>query len=222
MTGLNAVLFNVPNSIGYARLCCLALATYLTQHHALIAFTLHSANLMLDYADGFYARKHMQTTAFGAILDVLLDNLSRGILWVQATGTFGACVIVLEMGTFAFTYKAGGSAWKEGCFKNAPSWVLMVMGSNFKNVTGAFAVVGLMGCPLYFWTRFNFKRFRPGPCKRLILATVIENPIVGAVVVLGRLLAAAVEVWAVQRHFRELLQEDMRARRPGLRSRAVK
>lgn len=47
-----------------------------------------------------------QTSGYGAFLDVLIDNWSRGILWVWAfPGGLGATIIILEMTVFVCTHK---------------------------------------------------------------------------------------------------------------------
>ena len=48
----------------------------------------------------------IQATAFGAFLDVVVDNLSRAALWGRALpGLAGALVPALENATFACTHK---------------------------------------------------------------------------------------------------------------------
>lgn len=55
----------------------------------------------------------MQTSAFGAFLDVLVDLLTRGLLWSWALpGGAGLAVVLLETTTFTCTHavRAGGAA----------------------------------------------------------------------------------------------------------------
>jgi len=66
-----------------------------------------------------------------------------------------------------------------------------------------------MGAPLYLWARAHVPRAGLRG-RRGWLPAVIESRALGAVVLSGRLLAAGVEVWAVQRHLRELLAEDVK------------
>ncbi len=48
-----------------------------------------------------------QTSAFGALLDVVVDNVTRALLWVDSgLGPLAALPPVLEMFTFACTHKA--------------------------------------------------------------------------------------------------------------------
>lgn len=100
------------------------------------ALACHVANLCLDAVDGEAARRlnqvripcrvrqhtiaapglripsfpchatATQATAFGAFLDVVVDNLSRATLWGRALpGLAGAVVPALESATFACTHK---------------------------------------------------------------------------------------------------------------------
>ncbi|KXZ53480.1 hypothetical protein GPECTOR_7g930 [Gonium pectorale] len=142
-----------------------------------------------------------QTSAFGAFLDVAVDLATRGLLWSWAApGGLGAAVLLLEAITFVCTHAVHGAVWKaEVQLGPTPPWVRAVMANGFKTPAGCLAVAGLMGCPLWLWAR---RALPPGPW---------GSPAVGAVLVLGRLLAAAVEVWVVWRHLRALLQADAAA-----------
>ena len=112
------------------------------------------------------------------------------------------CFSLVLDATGAGCLQGGGAAWRTGCFRDAPAWVQAVMADGFKTAPGAAAVAGLFGAPLWLWAR----RFLPGtPC---------ASPALGAFLVAGRLLAAAVECWVVARHVRGLLREDARGN-PG-------
>ncbi|KAK9816868.1 hypothetical protein WJX72_006323 [[Myrmecia] bisecta] len=187
------VLLYIPNIVGYVRLSLL-LAACCTK--STITLRLFLANFLLDGLDGYLARRLQQTSAFGAFLDVFVDVLSRGTLWAWALeGPVAAVPILLEGITFTCTHKAGGAAWKIGCFADAPGWVRAVMANGFKTPLGALTVVGLMGCPLWFWAR----RFAP--------TSVLALPAVGCIVIAGRCLAAAVELWVIARHLAALVNE---------------
>ena len=130
------VLLFVPNLICYLRLALLlaAEALLLCGPWPWAALACHVANLCLDAVDGMAARKlhqarvahakwqrartpaHsspppclygcIQATAFGAFLDVVVDNLSRAALWGRALpGLVGALVPALESVTFACTHQ---------------------------------------------------------------------------------------------------------------------
>ena len=70
------------------------------------------------------------------------------------------------------------------------------MANGFKTPIGALMIVGLMGCPLWLWSRCHMP------------ASIYASSWVGAVVVPGRLIAAAVELWVIRRHFVALLEGD--------------
>ena len=55
----------------------------------------------------------LQTSAFGAWLDVTIDNLSRGVLWAWALpGPYAAFPIAVEFLTFVATHKVEYSPMK--------------------------------------------------------------------------------------------------------------
>ena len=49
---------------------------------------------------------HTQVTAFGAFLDIAVDNLTRAVIWSRAfTGLVGVLIPTLERLTFVCTHK---------------------------------------------------------------------------------------------------------------------
>ncbi|KAK9909620.1 hypothetical protein WJX75_005194 [Coccomyxa subellipsoidea] len=93
-----------------------------------------------------------QTSAFGAWLDVAVDNISRAVLYAWTLpGPAAAFPIALEFLTFVSTHKGGGAAWKTGYFCEAPPWVKAVMRNGFKTIPGIFAIAGIMGTPMWLW-----------------------------------------------------------------------
>lgn len=132
------VLLLPPNVIGHLRLLLALTAAALGPRPA--SLLLFSASLALDAVDGWLARRLGQATAFGALYDVAIDNLTRALLWAGAAagrgasgtswaGTAAAAAgsrggdpwagipIALEGVTLACTHAAGGAAWKTGCFR---------------------------------------------------------------------------------------------------------
>lgn len=152
----------------------------------------------------------------------LVQLFQRYTLFVAAC-TPGILYFLCVQATFVCTYKSGGAAWKDGCFRDAPAWVTAVMDRGFKSPPGVLAILGLMGCPLFLWARKHAAQLAVGRSvtRRLILALVVNNGWVGAVVIVGRFLAAGVEVWAVQRHLRQLLADDVDAAQRRLRPRGA-
>jgi len=121
---LRRILTNGPNSIGFARLALLLVAVSVGTEHAAVVLYLFLSNFCLDFADGFLARKLDQATSFGAFLDVLIDNLSRGLLWTWGAQCALPCSVpLLEMTAFVCTHKAGGEEWKAAYVSETPWWV---------------------------------------------------------------------------------------------------
>lgn len=196
------MLLLAPNIIGYARLMLAGTAWVCAGPAALPgpAAALFLASFCLDAVDGAVARRYNQASAFGAWLDVWVDNLSRGCLWVMACPHgLGLLAVMLEMSTFLATFSAGGAGWKQGgVFAAAPPWVELLMGAHFRTPLGALMVLGLMGCPMWLWARSALPNL-PLPWAA-----------VGCVVVAGRLLAAAVEVWVLHRFLLVLLVSNLK------------
>ncbi|GLC58690.1 hypothetical protein PLESTB_001390200 [Pleodorina starrii] len=196
-----AIALYVPNLVCYGRLVLLAAAALVAASRPAAAVSLILLNFILDGVDGAVARRLGQTSAFGSFLDVAVDLASRGLVWSWAApGGFGAAVLLLESLTFVCTHAASGPAWKDPLhFSTAPRWARSVMANGFRTPPGCWAVAGLMGCPLWMWAH----RVMPG--------SPWSSPLLGAVLVSGRLLAAAVEVWVVGRHLGMLLTRDAQA-----------
>ncbi|KAJ9534719.1 hypothetical protein QJQ45_013088 [Haematococcus lacustris] len=224
------VLLLAPNIIGYARLMLAGTAWVCAGPAALPgpAAALFLASFCLDAVDGAVARRYNQASAFGAWVDVWVDNLSRGCLWVLACPHgLGLLAVMLEMSTFLATFSAGGimiantstrsdsgssvgaaaaeaveaaeaMAQQGGVFAAAPPWVELLMGAHFRTPLGALMVLGLMGCPMWLWAR------------SALPALPLPWAAVGCVVVAGRLLAAAVEVWVLHRFLLGLLVSNLK------------
>ncbi|KAI3429770.1 hypothetical protein D9Q98_010083 [Chlorella vulgaris] len=196
------VLLLPPNLVGHLRLLlALVAATASSAGHGSLALALFSCSLALDAADGWLARRFNCSTSFGALYDVVIDNMTRAMLWSAAGGPWAGLPIALEGITLACTHAGGGAAWKSGgCFRDAPRWVQLVMGNGFRSPLGVLAIAGLSGCPLWLFAR---SCLRPG--------TWLTTPAWALVLVPGRLLAAAVECWVVQRRMQQLTQQDAAA-----------
>ncbi|KAK9817549.1 hypothetical protein WJX74_004121 [Apatococcus lobatus] len=193
------VLF-APNLVGYVRLCLLASSILTGTGSPAVTVFLLCFNLLLDGLDGFLARRLGQASSFGAFLDVLIDNATRGVFYVWAFDSpAGVLFVLLEMLSFLCTHKGGGAAWKTGYFSNSPWWVQKVMANGFRTPQGSLTVLGLMGCPVWLWTR----RWYP--------ASVFASPFFAVPAVIGRCMAGAVEIWVIARHIQGMLREDAQA-----------
>lgn len=99
------VLLLAPQLVGLVRIGCLAAALAAGPRHAQLCAALFTANFALDALDGHLARRWKQATAFGAFLNVLIDNASRAALWAGALdGAVGIVMPLLDMTVFACTH----------------------------------------------------------------------------------------------------------------------
>jgi len=79
--GKYAILFYIPNLIGYSRVACTVLACVYAFSNWKIAFIAHAMDHVLDAVDGWAARKFNQCSRFGAVLDMITDRVST-FLWM--------------------------------------------------------------------------------------------------------------------------------------------
>eukprot|EP00927_Polykrikos_kofoidii_P009559 TRINITY_DN13993_c1_g5_i1.p1 TRINITY_DN13993_c1_g5~~TRINITY_DN13993_c1_g5_i1.p1 ORF type:complete len:257 (+),score=42.65 TRINITY_DN13993_c1_g5_i1:150-920(+) len=226
--GNRAVLLLWPNVVCYMRLVMALVTLVLTtfdssQTWAVTAVTgIYCLNMALDGLDGFLARLLGQASELGASLDLIVDNLSRGTIWSLAIrGPLGTVPLFLEMLVFLCTHAEGSGAWKTECFANAPGFVSAVMKNGFRTPLGALTVAGLHFLPLWLWLAQPLWDQGGGAAKGIAVSFVggvfirhrLPMQILGAALLLGRCVAASVEVWVVSRHFGAILQRDVRQRR---------
>jgi phosphatidylglycerophosphate synthase len=108
---LTQVLLLAPQLVGAIRIACVAAALAAGSQQAATFVALLLASFCLDALDGHLARSLNQATAFGAFLDVLIDNASRAVVWVSAIdGPAGIAVPLLEMTVFTCTHAVSGVA----------------------------------------------------------------------------------------------------------------
>ncbi|XP_020619779.1 CDP-diacylglycerol--inositol 3-phosphatidyltransferase 1-like [Orbicella faveolata] len=189
------VLLFVPNLIGYVRLVLL-LASWIFFTNPVLFLSFYTSSILLDGLDGILARQLNQTSAFGAWLDVVIDNLGRGMLWTLLY-KWAYFISALEWLVFVCTHTLGAQ-WKS-TKTNPPSWVQTVMANGFKTPAGVFAVSGLHVLPVWLyglkshlWTPFMSHHLQLG---------------VTGVLVSGRALCMAVEVWFITSHIKDLLAD---------------
>ncbi|KAL8569147.1 hypothetical protein ACOMHN_020274 [Nucella lapillus] len=98
--------------------------------------------------DGYAARKLNQCSDFGAWLDIVVDLISRGLLWCSLY-QYGYVVMCVEWLTFVSTH-CRGAKWKipEDSF---PWLVTRVMAKGFKTSWGTAAICGLHLLPLWLY-----------------------------------------------------------------------
>lgn len=107
----SSVLLLAPQLVGYVRLACLAAALGAWSRRPQLCLALSLSNFVLDALDGYLARRLGQATAFGAFLDVLIDNASRAVLWTAVDGPAGIVIPLLEMTVFTCTQAVGKSPY---------------------------------------------------------------------------------------------------------------
>nr|XP_005986944.2 PREDICTED: uncharacterized protein LOC102354732 [Latimeria chalumnae] len=188
--GLEVLLY-VPNIIGYIRLL-LFLMSWLYYDHPLVFVPCYVISVILDGFDGYAARKLKQVSEFGAWLDVVIDNLSRGMLW-SLLFEWGYFIAALEWCVFVCTHNSMGAEWKHK-FGNGPWWVQRVMANGFKRPEGIFAITGLHVLPIWLY----------GYSRGVLTNTFFMPRVLQWLGILllssGRALCMMVEVWCIWMH----------------------
>lgn len=163
-----------------------------------LAAGLYTLAMALDGLDGFAARVLDQASEFGAMLDVVIDNVSRGAMWILALdGPCGVMPIILETLVFAVTHSEGGKAWKTGCFASAPRYVVAIMANGFRTPLGVLTVFGLHFLPMWLYL------VRALPANNMLVSVWL-----GIVLIVGRFLGFLVEIWLLNRHIGAIIQRD--------------
>ncbi|CAF3712817.1 unnamed protein product [Rotaria sp. Silwood1] len=103
------VLLYIPNLIGYFRLCLLIFAWYYFDK-PIVFLGLYVTQALLDGVDGWSARQFNQVSKFGSWLDVMIDNIGRGIIWTRVS-SIGIFISSIEWITF-LALNNRGSDWK--------------------------------------------------------------------------------------------------------------
>ena len=141
------VLLFIPNIIGYVRIVLASIAFY--QFQEPVSFCcFYISSIILDWFDGYFARKLNQTSQFGAWFDVVIDLFSRGYLWC-ALSRVGYLVIMVEWLAFVCTHSRGEN-WKIPDEK-FPALVKMVMSHGFHSPMGIYAIGSLHVLPLWLY-----------------------------------------------------------------------
>eukprot|EP00850_Spirogloea_muscicola_P020613 SM000221S06951 [mRNA] locus=s221:118454:120155:- [translate_table: standard] len=192
------VLLYVPNVIDYARAAMMAVAfTFIGSKHPRVFAGLYLLCFFLDGVDGYAARLLKQVSSFGAFLDVALDCSIRTAMWASAIdGPTSVIVPCIEWLCFLATHSQGGSAWKTGCFTEAPPWVSRVLQNGFRSPAGVLVISGLHFLPLWLWLR----TFAP--------RSMLSAGWLGIVLVYGRVYCLAVELWTIGRLMNSMVTTD--------------
>ncbi|CAG0901765.1 unnamed protein product [Cyprideis torosa] len=157
MASVEQILLYVPNLIGYARLLLIFLAWVFWDAHPPLFVILYVASAILDFFDGYFARKLNQCTSFGA--------------W------FGFWICALEWTAFVCNHTLG-SNWRQeigdgasgsGRLSDKPSEIVdlgntgsrstgliettvqRIMAKGFHTPTGGLAIAGLHVLPIWLY-----------------------------------------------------------------------
>lgn len=190
------VLLFWPNVIGYLRICLLFAAWALYDCPAAF-LPLYSSSVLLDGVDGWLARRLKQVSRFGAWLDVVVDNLSRGMLWSLICQS-GWLVSAVEWCVFVCNHSSKGHDWKNS-FSHSPRIVQAVMANGFRTPLGLLVVAGLHVLPL--WLYCCLHQLPPGlsPWARDGVTALLSA---------GRSLAFIAEAWCIWTHVQFLTKDE--------------
>ncbi|XP_069022612.1 CDP-diacylglycerol--serine O-phosphatidyltransferase [Embiotoca jacksoni] len=193
------VLLYWPNVVGYVRLG-LVLAAWAAFNTPAVFIPLYSVSAALDGVDGWLARRLGQTSRFGAWLDVVVDNLGRGMLWSQLF-EWGWLVAALEWCVFVCNHGSRGDQWKES-FSSSPALIQAIMSNGFRTPLGVWVVSGLHVLPVWLYAcRWGFLWSRWIQAAGTLLLAA------------GRLLALSAEMWCIWTHVGRLTGDEPEEKR---------
>ncbi|XP_040050511.1 uncharacterized protein LOC120829924 [Gasterosteus aculeatus] len=201
--GRNVLLY-WPNIIGYLRIG-LVFAAWASWETPAVFIPLYSTHVALDGVDGWTARRLGQTSRFGAWLDVVVDNLGRGMLWSRLS-EWGWLVSALEWCVFVCNHSARGDQWKSG-FISSPRFIRAVMANGFRTPLGTWVVSGLHCLPLWLYGAHR------GLLTRWLHLPLWIQAVGTLLLAAGRLLALSVEIWCIWTHIKYLTNEEPEEKR---------
>lgn len=187
------IIFYVPNIIGYLRIAIL-LVSWVKWDEPSTFIPLFILSSGLDFVDGVIARWLGQTSAFGAWLDVVIDNVSRSMIWTRLMPRFGFLFASLEWLTFVCTHQLGKN-WKTHA--KQPAFVKAVMADNFNTPLGLWVILSIWFLPVWLYA-----------LKYCGILLSWQSTVITAILMVGRLLAFIVEGWFILQHARSLLLEQ--------------
>ncbi|XP_055003943.1 uncharacterized protein si:ch1073-145m9.1 isoform X2 [Boleophthalmus pectinirostris] len=147
--------------------------------------------------DGWLARRLQQVSRFGAWLDVVVDNLSRAMLWTQVSQSCGWLLSSLEWCVFVCNHCSKGEHWKNS-FGSSPKLIQAVMTNGFRTPLGLLVVSGLHCLPLWLYCA-QHNLLQPPSWIQLQITALLS---------LGRTLAFTAEVWCVWTHIKFLTKDE--------------
>lgn len=200
----------------------------------LAALLVFVADAALDLLDGYVARRLNQTSQLGAMLDIFADNVLRSCMWVSSAlldarlALPALLCLSVEWATLLATHlvaqREDGRHWK--MLRDADPWLVQYFFSNnFRNVLGMWGIGSLFLAPLYPLLLHAIPalgrmgsaglqrggRGGRGGKNGEVGATVIWG--LGSVLVVGRILSLAIELYFVWGLVVVLVEEQEEGRR---------
>jgi len=228
------VFFYVPNIIGYFRFS-LVVISWLCHAFSRPNWTLcfYVIAAVLDFFDGYAARRLNQSSVFGAWLDVCIDVVARTMMWnmifsphllsVSSSSSMLTCfpwgqlIGALEWLAFVCNHSAHGSRWKTRLIKDSvapsstslgsspPPWVTHCFANGFKSPLGFLAIAGVHGLPPWLYGSVIAAFGQEQDALWPCFSALLEyNFVVLPFLVCGRIYAACVETWLILDHVRFL------------------
>ncbi|XP_053728066.1 uncharacterized protein si:ch1073-145m9.1 isoform X1 [Synchiropus splendidus] len=183
------------HNLRYLRIL-LVFISWISHPNPAVFVPLYSLFIGLDGVDGWLARRLGQTSRFGAWLDVVVDNLGRGMLWSQVW-QLGWLVSAMEWCVFVCNHAAKGEQWKNS-FNSSPPIIRAIMANGLRTPLGLWVAGGLHCLPLWLY----------GGQKGLLSSWLLMPhwaQVLGTVLLAaGRVLALRVEIWCVWMHIHHL------------------
>ncbi|XP_029302343.1 uncharacterized protein LOC115017789 [Cottoperca gobio] len=198
------VLLYWPNIIGYFRIG-LVFAAWATHETPAVFVFLYSIFIALDGVDGWLARRLGQSSRFGAWLDVVVDNLGRGMLW-SLLFEWGWLVSALEWCVYVCNHNGRGDQWKSS-FITSPRFIQVIMTNGFRTALGTWVVSGLHCLPLWL---FGYQR---GLLSHWLYLPPWIQALGTLLLAAGRLLALSVETWCIWTHIKYLTKDELEGKK---------
>ncbi|XP_074643054.1 uncharacterized protein LOC141900181 [Tubulanus polymorphus] len=193
------VFLYVPNIIDYVRISLLIVA-YFTFTWPSVFLFFYTISCVLDFFDGYAARKLNQISAFGTWLDVAVDILGRSMVWCQ-TYQWGWLIVSVEWLAFV-CFHTQGMGWKN--VPEAPAIVKAVMRNGFKTIWGLFAIGSLDCLPVCMYIFSNGWLTAHG------VPYFLQYFCIG-VLSAGRALCMVCEVWVIWSHVLLLVRQTSKS-----------
>lgn len=188
------VLLYWPNIVGYIRICLL-FASWGLFNSPIAFLPLYSSSILLDGVDGWLARRLKQESKFGAWLDVVVDNLSRAMIWTLLY-QWGWLVSSVEWCVFVCNHCSKGEDWKNS-FNHSPKIIQKIMANGFRTPLGVLVVSGLHCLPVWFYCSHHS-----------LVPLSLWAQLITALLILGRSLALVAEAWCIWTHIKFLTKES--------------